>query len=68
MPELYGTTYESKSAVIDGLLYAGTYLFAGAPKLGKSFLMLQLGYHVSTGTPLWGYPVRQGSVLYLAFR
>ena len=66
MPELYGTTYESKPAVIEGLLCVGTYLFAGAPKLGKSFLMLQLGYHVSTGTPLWGYPVRQGSVLYLA--
>ena len=66
MPELYGTTYESKPAIIEGLLCVGTYLFAGAPKLGKSFLMLQLGYHVSTGTPLWGYPVRQGSVLYLA--
>ena len=66
MPELYSTTYESKPAVIEGLLCVGTYLFAGAPKLGKSFLMLQLGYHVSTGTPLWGYPVRQGSVLYLA--
>ena len=30
-----------------GLLYAGTYLFVGAPKVGKSFLMAQLAYHVS---------------------
>ena len=36
------------------------------PKIGKSFFMSQLGYHVATGTPLWDYPVRQGSVLYLA--
>ena len=30
-------------------LYAGTYLFVGAPKVGKSFLMAQLAYHVSMG-------------------
>lgn len=28
--------------------------------------MAQLAYHVSTGTPLWNYPVRKGTVLYLA--
>jgi RecA-family ATPase len=44
----------------------GTYLFVGAPKVGKSFLMAQLAYHVSTGQPLWGFPVRRGTVLYLA--
>ena len=66
MATLYETAYESKPPIIDGILYSGTYLFAGAPKLGKSFLMLQLGYHVSTGQPLWGYDLRQGTVLYLA--
>ena len=48
------------------LLYAGTYLFAGAPKIGKSFFMAQLSYHIATGTPLWAYPVHPGEVLYLA--
>ena len=66
MNELYETVYESKPPLIDGLLSVGTYLFVGAPKLGKSFLMAQLAYHISTGTPLWGYPVRKGTVLYLA--
>jgi len=66
MRELYETAYESKPPLIDGLLYPGTYLLAGAPKLGKSFLVAQLAYHVSTGTPLWNYPVRKGTVLYLA--
>ena len=28
--------------------------------------MAQLAYHVSTGTPLWAYPVKKGTVLYLA--
>ena len=63
MNELYETVYESKPPLIDGLLSVGTYLFVGAPKLGKSFLMAQLAYHISTGTPLWGYPVRKGTVL-----
>ena len=66
MRELYETVYQSKPPVIDGLLYAGTYLFAGAPKVGKSFLVAQIAYHVSTGTALWNYPVHKGRVLYLA--
>ena len=66
MNDLYETVYESRPPVIDGLLFAGTYLFAGAPKIGKSFLMAQLAYHVSTGIPLWGCEVHQGTVLYLA--
>ena len=52
--------------IIDGLLCAGTYLFVGAPKVGKSFLMAQFAYHVSTGCRLWDYAVNKGTVLYLA--
>ena len=66
MNELYQNVYQSRPPIIDGLLYPGTYLFAGAPKVGKSFLMAQLAYHVSMGLSLWGYEVRQGTVLYLA--
>ena len=66
MSQLYDTVYESRVPIIDGLLYPGTYLFVGAPKVGKSFLMAQIAYHVSTGQPLWNYPVHAGTVLYLA--
>lgn len=66
MSELYQNVYQGRPPIIDGLLYPGTYLFAGAPKVGKSFLMAQLAYHVSMGLPLWGYPVHKGTVLYLA--
>lgn len=66
MNELYETVYQSRPPLIDGLLYPGTYLFVGAPKLGKSFFMAQLAYHISTGLPLWKFPVKQGMVLYLA--
>ncbi len=66
MTELYQTSYKSRPPVVDGLLYAGAYILAGAPKIGKSFLVAQLAYHVSTGQKLWEYDVRQGTVLYLA--
>lgn len=66
MQELYQDIYSKKPPVIEGLLYQGTYLFVGSPKIGKSFFMAQLAYRVSTGTPLWDYPVKKGTVLYLA--
>lgn len=66
MTELYDSSFEPRVPVVDGLLNSGTYIFAGAPKVGKSFFMAQLAYHVAMGVPLWDYPVRQGSVLYLA--
>lgn len=66
MNELYEKVYPGKPPVVEGLLYPGVYLFVGAPKVGKSFLMAQLAYHVSKGLPLWGYEVRQGAVLYMA--
>lgn len=66
MTELYQTAFRSRPPIIDGLLYAGAYILAGAPKIGKSFLVAQIAYHVSTGRKLWDFDVHQGTVLYLA--
>jgi RecA-family ATPase len=66
MSDLYENVYDSRPPIVDGLLYSGTYLFVGAPKVGKSFFMAQLAYHVSMGIPLWNYEVKKGTVLYLA--
>ncbi len=66
MKELYETVYDSKQPIVDGLLYAGTYIFAGSPKVGKSFFAAQIAYHISMGIPLWEYPTHKGTVLYLA--
>ena len=38
MTELYDTVYPPRTPIVDGFLYGGTYLFVGAPKVGKSFL------------------------------
>ena len=64
--ELLDTFYTPKTPIIDDLLFPGTYLFVGPPKIGKSFLMSQLAYHVATGLDLWGHTTRKGTVLYLA--
>ena len=66
LDELMDNVFEVKSAVIENLLYTGAYILAGAPKIGKSFLVAQIAHHVSTGQELWGCKVHQGTVLYLA--
>lgn len=66
LEELYETVYESSPPIVERLLWPGTYLFVGAPKVGKSFMVAQIAYHVSMGIPLWGFPVHPGTVLYLA--
>lgn len=66
MNELYENVYQSRPPIIVGLLYSGAYILAGAPKVGKSFLVAQLAYHISTGQELWNYEVHKGTVLYLA--
>lgn len=66
MNELYENVYQSRPPIIGGLLYSGAYILAGAPKIGKSFLVAQLAYHISTGQALWNYEVQKGTVLYLA--
>lgn len=64
--KLMEQVFTGSPAIIDNLLYLGTYLLAGAPKIGKSFLVAQIAYHVSTSKPLWGHQVYPGPVLYLA--
>lgn len=49
MTELYDTVYPPRKPIVNDLLYSGTYLFVGAPKVGKSFFMGQLAYHVAWG-------------------
>lgn len=66
MTELLDNTYPPRTPIINEFLYSGTYLFVGAPKVGKSFFMGLLSHHVSTGIKLWNSEVHQGDVLYLA--
>ncbi len=66
LSQLLDQTIPPKKSVMDGFLHSGTYIFAGAPKIGKSFLAAQICYHVSLGLPLWSMPTKQGVAYYLA--
>ena len=50
---------------VDTLLPQGLCILGGSPKVGKSWLVLDLCVHVAQGTPLWGLDVTRGEVLYL---
>ncbi len=64
--ELMGKDFPPLVELIEGMLAPGLYILAGAPKIGKSWLVLQLAHHISTGTPLWNRKVVQHEVLYLS--
>ena len=54
-----------QSFTVRGLLPQGLSILGGAPKIGKSWLMLDLCIRVAKGEPLWGMETKQGTTLYL---
>ena len=51
---------------IKEILPHGLFIFAGAPKIGKSWLALDKCRAVATGGQLWEFEAEQGETLYLA--
>lgn len=65
--ELMRTTFPEPRWAVPGLVAEGLNLLVGAPKLGKSWLVLGLGVSIASGGVALGkVPVVQGSVLYAA--
>lgn len=56
---------EQPGWVVEDLIPCGLTLFAGDPKIGKSWLGLDLALHVASGEPFWGFATAKGTVLYL---
>ena len=55
-----------RSFCVETLLPEGISMLGGAPKIGKSWMVLLLALQVAKGEPLWNLPTKQGTVLYLA--
>lgn len=51
---------------INSILPHGLFILAGSPKIGKSWLVLDLCIAVATGGDTWGYRANQNGVLYYA--
>lgn len=63
---LMAQEYEPLSFAVEKILPHGLFILAGSPKVGKSWLSLDLCQAVATGSQFWDYQAVQGEVLYLA--
>ena len=63
---LMAQEYEPLKFAIEKILPHGVFVFAGSPKIGKSWLTLDMCRAISTGGKLWDFNATQGDVLYLA--
>jgi DNA-binding transcriptional ArsR family regulator len=64
--ELLARDFAPIEWIVPGLLPEGLMLLAARPKIGKSWLALQLAVAAATNGRLFGRRVREGRVLYLA--
>lgn len=65
--DLLARDFPEPKWAVGGLLSEGATVFAGAPKVGKSFMALGLAIAIASGgRALSSIPVEQGDVLYLA--
>jgi len=63
--EILTTVFKPKEFIIDGLLTQGLYVLAGAQKVGKSWLAMDICLSIATGVPVLGRDTIQGTALYL---
>jgi len=64
--ELMAREFEPLQFAIEKILPHGLFIFAGSPKVGKSWLTLDMCQAISTGGKLWDFNATQGEALYLA--
>lgn len=51
--------------IVESFISQGLHILAGEPKVGKSWLALDLCMKVATGENIWKFAVNKGTVLYL---
>ena len=62
---LMDTRLEPTKFCIDTLLPQGITILGGAPKIGKSWWVLDLCIRIAKGESVWEMPTKQGTTLYL---
>ena len=66
-PDLQNTDLPPVKYLVNDFLPVGTSLLAGAPKSGKSWIVLLMGLKIAAGEPFWCWNTEQAGVLYLSF-
>jgi RecA-family ATPase len=64
--ELLETEFPEPKWAVPGLIPEGLTIIGGRPKVGKSWLLLQLAHAIGTGGEIFGEEVIRGRVLFLA--
>ena len=62
---LFNQMLEPTRFIVSSLIPSGLHILGGAPKIGKSWLMLWLCLKVAKGENLWNYQTKRGTTLYL---
>ncbi len=65
--ELLSTDWGKTKYIIPNLLPAGLAILGGDPKIGKSYLALQIAIAVGSGGEIFGEEVDKSPVLYVAY-
>jgi hypothetical protein len=62
---LMNTPMDSPRFIVSKLIPTGLHILGGAPKIGKSWLVLWLCLQIANGESVWNYETRKGTTLYL---
>lgn len=65
-PELRCVTLPPVQYIVQDILPVGVTILSAASKVGKSWMVLDLGLKIASGTPFMGHDTTQCGVLYLA--
>ncbi|MCM1270617.1 MAG: AAA family ATPase [Ruminococcus flavefaciens] len=63
--EIMTTLYKPLEFVVEDLIAQGLYILAGAPKIGKSWLSLDICLSIAKGEKVLGKETSKATVLYL---
>ena len=66
LSEILTTNFPEPNWIVPNLVQEGLVMLAGRPKIGKSWMLLQMAGAVASGGRFLGEKVEQGEVLYLA--
>ena len=64
--EIMNTPMKKQRFIVDGMIYPGLHILSGDPKVGKSWMMLDMCLAVAKGEKFLGRKTEQGQVVYMA--
>ncbi len=64
--EIMNMPMKKQGFIVAGMIYPGIHILSGDPKIGKSWMMLDMCLAVAKGEDFFGRKIEQGQVVYMA--